>query len=112
MLGSDRSWGEDWCSPAAESGWGDAFIAVSREGGEFSGDMKEPVFENSIIYGIHSREAREAGHGKETGSSGEGTSDDRKIKKDTRSTHKEAVVPRGDEDVDAVWHRGSGPRNF
>jgi hypothetical protein len=75
-------------------------------------DMKEPVFENSIAYEVHRREAREASHGKGAGGSGERTSDDRKIKKDARSTLKEPGARRGDEDVDAVWHRGSRPRNF
>jgi hypothetical protein len=101
---SDRSWGEDWC--------GDAFIAEGREGGEFTGDMKEPIFVNSIAYGIHRREVREASHGKGAGDSGGRTSDDRKIKKDVPSNRKEPGPRRSDEDVDAVWHRRSRPRNF
>jgi hypothetical protein len=73
--------------------------------------MKEPIFVNSIAYGIHRREVGEARHGKGTGGGGGRTSDARKIKKDGLSTSKEPG-PRRDEDVDAVWHRRSSPRNF
>jgi hypothetical protein len=73
--------------------------------------MKEPIFVNSIAYGIHRREVGDARHGKAGGSGGR-TSDDRKIKKDVPSNRKEPGPRRSDEDVDAVWHRRSRPRNF
>jgi hypothetical protein len=74
--------------------------------------MKEPFFEKSLAYKIHRGEARETGHGGVSvpGKGGARASDSRK--KDTRSMSKKPAAAGGSEDVDAVWHRGSGPRNF
>jgi hypothetical protein len=113
MVYLDRSWDSGWLGIAAEKGRGDAFISDRHEGGELTGELEGPVVEKSTAYRIHRREDREASHGKMAGRNGSRASDDRK--KDTRSARKEpdtSRTSRVDEDVDAVWHRGSRPRNF
>jgi hypothetical protein len=106
----DRSWDSGWRGTAAEKGRGEAFIADRREGGELIGELKEAASGKSMAYRIHPREDREASHGKVAGRSGSRASDGRK--KDARSASRETRTSRVDEDVDAVWHRGSRPRNF
>jgi hypothetical protein len=114
MFGSDRSWDSDWCGIAPGRGRREGFKDDSREGGdltgELMGELKEPVFEKSVAYRSHRQEAREGSPGGVSGHGGARASDNRK--KDARSTSKKPVTAGGNEDVDAVWHRGSGPRNF
>ncbi|GAB1719098.1 MAG: hypothetical protein NTAFB09_08290 [Nitrosospira sp.] len=116
MLGSDRSWGSDWCGEAMENRRGGAFIADGREAGELSDELKEPVFESSVVYRIHhgDREVREASHEEDEKVAGHGVrvADDRKRKKDANDISEEPLADNDNEDVDAVWHRGVPPRNF
>lgn len=116
MLGSDRSWGSDWCGEAMENRRGGAFIADGREAGEPFDKLKEPVFESSVVYRIHhgDGEVREASHEEDEKVAGHGVrvADDRKRKKDANDISEEPGADNDNEDVDAVWHRGVPPRNF
>lgn len=116
MLGSDRSWGSDWCGEAMENRREEAFIADGREAGELFDELKEPVFESSVVYRIHhgDGEVRKASHEEDEKMAEHGArvADDRKRKKDANDISEEPAAGSGNEDVDAVWHRGVPPRNF
>lgn len=116
MFGTDRNWDSGFHGLDVGSGRRDSFMADSRQGDEPVGSrydycgLKEPVFEKAVAYRIHRGDAREFSRGKVAGRGGAGGPDDRK--KDARSTSKDPWSGRGNEDVDAVWHRGARPRNF
>lgn len=110
MFGSDRSWDSDWRG-SVENGRGDAFFVDAREGREPGGKLKDPVFDKSMAHRFHRQEAHETSHGKVAERSRH-ADDDRKKGKDAQGAGKNPGLARGNEDVDAVWHRGSRPRNF
>jgi hypothetical protein len=110
MFGSDRSWDSDWRGTILENRREDAFRTDSREDDEPVRLLEGPAFRKSMARSTHRQEAREAGRGKAAGHGGPGGSDG--LKKDARSAGKDPWSGRGNEDVDAVWHRRSGRRTF